>query len=167
MLSKCFETNAVDYYEEFRKLTVDEMNRALRKGVSRALNKIKKDAIQNLQANYRNTDIVNPKYNDTLVSGIRVSRIKTGANGVIEGTVRAHSNGKHGSGTYRLHFLEQGTKDRYAKTRNGKPLRKSAYRGKIVARKFFKPAVDATVAQWETIINEEVEKAINKINSKR
>lgn len=167
MLQKCFETNAVDYYEEFRKLTVDEMHRALKKGVAKALKKIQKEAVSNLKSNYNNTDIVNPKYNDTLASGIRVSKIKTNSSGVIEGVVRAHSNGKHGSGTYRLHFLEQGTRERYAKTRNGKPLKKHAYRGKIVARKFFKPAVDANLAIWDSIIEEEVEKAINKINNRK
>lgn len=167
MNNKCFETNAVEVYEEFRKFTVDEMNRTLRKGVSKALKKIQKEAQNNLRQNYRGVDIVNPLYNDTLVSGIRVSRIRTDVRGVIEGVVRAHTNGKHGSGSYRLHFLEQGTKDRYVTSIHGKPLRKKAYRGRITPKKFFRPAVDSTLAVWENIINESVEQAVQKINSRR
>ena len=161
-----FECNYAEVFEDFRKLTVDEMHKALRKGVSKALNKIKKDAQSNLSANYNGVNTLNPKYNDTLIEGIRVTKIKTDEHGIIEGVVRAHSNGKHGSGSYRLHFLEKGTKDRYVTSMNGKPLRKKAYRGRIVARQFFKPAVDETVAVWADIIDEEVQKAVNKINKK-
>lgn len=161
-----FECNYEEVFRAFCNMTIDEMHKALKGGVSKALRKIKNKAKTNLIANYNNVTVQNPRYNDVLADNIRVSKIKTNAQGVIEGVVRAHSNGRHGSGSYRLHFLEKGTKDRYATTRNGKAIKK-AYRGKINAKKFFKPAVDETLAEWDQIINEAVEKAVRKINSKK
>ena len=84
----------------------------------------------------------NPKYNDTLLDAIRLTKIDGG-------TITIHTLGSRdsSSGTYRARFFEGGTKDRYQKTRNGNKLKKKKFIGKISPLNFFGTAVQTMEGQ--------------------
>ena len=117
-------TNAERVYRRFEELTHKELGKALRQGLRKALSVIQKDAKKNLRGAFKKTNKRNPKYTDTLQSGIRISRIFEKQDGTIVGKVRIDSSRKSGSGSFRLKFLERGnfrTSPRYAKTWRGRP----------------------------------------------
>lgn len=61
---------------------------------------------------------------------------------------------------YAAHLIEYGTQDRYAKKRDGKPLATPAYRGRVTANPFMKPAFDQTrpliLGTYNTILSKRV-----------
>lgn len=82
--------------------------------------------------------VSNPRYNDTLVDAVGFTRVDGASL-----TVNALGAGRPGSGAYRTRFFENGTKERFHKTRNGKPLKKKKSVGKITGVHFFSDAVEA------------------------
>jgi hypothetical protein len=162
-------TNAKKVYEEFEDLTHKELGKALKQGLRKALRVIQKDAKKNLSGAFKKTNRRNPKYSDTLQSGIRVTRIFENQDGTIIGKVRIDSSRKTGSGSFRLKILEKGnfkTSPRYTKTWRGKPLKKLRKTGDIQGSNFFKKSIDSNEASFQTNVENEVNKAIEKINNK-
>lgn len=162
------ETDAMKVYNHFQELTHKELGKALKSGLRKALRQVQKAVKTNLKSKVKNTNKKNPKFNDTLESGVRLTRVYENQDGTIVGKVRIDSNNKTGSGSYRLAILESGTyktPERYAKTRNGKPLKKPAYRGSLEGKKFFKTAVDSIESSFNGTMVNEVNNAINKINN--
>lgn len=161
-------TDADVVFEKFIKLSSKEMTKALKQGLRKSLNKIKKDAQTNLRSDYNNVN-KKSKFNDTLVSGIRTSRIWENkmTDGAIVGNVRIDSNRKTGSGSYRLKFLEKGNfkSQRIRKKWRGKLLRKEVNTGDIKGSYFFKRAVDANSSSFNSNMRQEINKAIDKINN--
>ena len=80
----------------------------------------------------------NPRYSDTLLDAVGFSKVDGASL-----NVNAMGNRKSSSGTYRARFFEEGTKDRYQKTRNGIRLNKKKFIGKIKPTNFFRSAVQA------------------------
>lgn len=149
--------NAVEVYEKFQKLTLKEMKRAITTGVRKGLLVIRNQARRNLRSLFPTANRRNPKYNDTLVEGIRSTRVKE-KNGEFVGYVMATSNRKSGSGSYRLVFLEGGTVDR--KTRKG------YNRGRLQAAFFFTSAVASKAEEYNRTLVKEINNTIEKINQK-
>jgi len=164
------ETNANRVFTAFQNLTHKELGKALKSGLKKALKVIQKDAKKNLSSTFKNTNKKNPKYDDTLQKGVRVTKIYENQDGTIVGKVRIDSTRKTGSGSFRLQILEKGnfrTSPRYAKTYDGKALRKPRKTGDIKIRGyFFKDAVDTNETSFQSNMEREVDAAVNKINNK-
>jgi hypothetical protein len=162
-------TNAKKVYDEFEDLTHKELGKALKQGLKKALRVIQKGAKSNLSSAFKKTNKRNPKFTDTLQSGIRITRIFENQDGTIVGKVRIDSSRKTGSGSYRLKILERGnfkTSPRYAKTWRGKPLKKLRKTGNITGKFFFKKSVDSNESSFKSNLEMEVNKAVEKINNK-
>ena len=127
---------------------------ALRKGA----NIIKAQTQTSLSATGIAYDKQNPKYTDRLVDGIRVTSIKD------DDTIGVHIMGSRssGSGTFRLRFFEKGTKDRYAKTYKGAPLKKKKRLGKIKSYRFFSSAITTSKSAATQAMTEQLTKYIDK-----
>lgn len=102
----------------------------------------------------------NPKYNDTLVDAVQFTRVDGASL-----NINAMGNRNKGSGTYRTRFFEEGTRDRYQKTRNGVKLKKRKFIGKIKPTHFFQNAAraneSAAVQLMQDVISEYINTAIN------
>lgn len=163
------DTDASEVFINFEELTYKELGKALKSGLRKALRVIQRTVKQNLRKDFAKTNKVNPKYNDTLESGVRVTKIWVNQNGDIVGKVRIDSTKKSGSGSFRLHILEGGnfrTKPRYAKTFRGKPLKKPRMVGDISPSYFFKKGVDSNEQSFNSnMIKEVINKAVEKINN--
>lgn len=107
----------------------------------------------------------NPKYSDTLRQGIMMTKTDE-----VESKLKVHIMGTRSkqSGTFRLRFFENGTKDRYQKTYKGQPLKKKRFVGKISDSKysFFNTSIDAAQGDatqtFEKVLFEAIDKAWNK-----
>lgn len=165
-----FTTNADEVFNRFMNLTFKDMRKALKAGLRQALQKIVKDARNNLKSSFKNTTKrgTGAQYNDPLVKGIRKTRLHEEKNGEMWGKVRAHrEDGKPHSRAYILPMLENGTQPRYVHKRNGKPLKKPAYRGQIPSgAHFFKRAVDSNRETFKQTLVNELDKVITKIFNK-
>lgn len=131
--------------------------KAMKKAMAGPLYELRDRARKNLLARVKGADKINPKFNDSLVYGIRVigpGRDKKNKQ-AISGVVSIASNRKTGSGSYRLHFLEETTKPRYTK--------KGYYRGIIKGRHFFK---DAHTGSEEADIQKAIDKAMDEVLKK-
>lgn len=162
-------TNADDVYTKFLKLNSKEMRKALTTGLRKALAKIQKDAKTNLKGDFKNTTKRNPRFTDTLASGIRVSRIweNKQTDSALVGVVRIDSSRKTGSGSYRLKILEKGNfkNPRIRKRWGGKLLRKPVNTGDIKGSYFFKRATESNESSFYSNMRSEINKAIDKINN--
>lgn len=142
------------FLEDFTDIVHKASQSALRKGI-----RVMKDAaLQGLDASGINIG-TNPKYSDTLREGVRTTGIRD------DSSIYVHILGSRAktSGTFRLRFFEGGTKDRYAKTYNGKPLKKKRYLGKIPQGKysFFESSVMAAQSSAVSTFNEQLQKYID------
>ena len=151
------KTNADEVYKKFLKLNTKEMARALKAGVRRGLLIIRNDARKLFRTMFPSGTVRNPKYNDTLIEGIRMTKVKETKGHEIVGYVMATSNRKAGSGSYRLVFLEGGTVPRHT--------RKGYYRGQLHPGLFFTSAVDANRSKYGQNVLQQLEKAVDKINN--
>lgn len=146
--------------------TIDNLRNELPRGEKRALYRAAyflRDKIkQSLVSSIPKATQANPKYNDTLVDAVRFTRVD-GA------SLNVHAMGSRakGSGTFRTRFFENGTKDRYQKTRNGVKLKKKKSVGHITASHFFQSAVDANRSAVTQIIEDVISEYINIANKNR
>lgn len=140
---------------------LDEVSGIMQKAKASALRKgaavIKKQAQASLQSTGIDYNRQNTRYNDTLISGVRITKLKDGD------TIGVHILGSRssGSGTFRLRFFEKGTNERYAKTYNGKPLKKARRLGRIKSYKFFESAVVTSQTSAQNAIYEQLTKYID------
>ncbi len=145
--------DALSFLDELTGLIGKAKLSALRKGA----NIIKKQT----QTSLKSTGIAygkqNPKYIDKLIDGIRVTSVKD------DDTVGVHIMGSRstGSGTFRLRFFEKGTKERYAKTYNGSPLKKKRRLGKIKSYRFFNSAITTSKNEAIHAMTEQLTKCID------
>lgn len=170
MNNKGITTNAAEVYDKFLELNFKEMGKALKGGLRKALRVIQRKTKSNLSGAFRNTNKRNIKYDDTLQKNVRVTKIYVNQDGTVVGKVRIDSNKKKGSGSFRLPILERGnfkTKPRYAKTYNGKDLKKKRKTGNITGKYFFKHAVDSSKSEFQNNLINEVNNAIDKINNSK
>ena len=166
-MTDTIETNAPSVYERFMELSTKEMRSALKSGTRQAMASIRKSARANLRAKVSNASKVNPRFNDTLLSGVRSGRVKEAKDGEITGSVLITSTNKPGSGSFRLKIIEKGTFKtgaRYAKTWKGRPLKKPRFTGSLSATNFFAKTRDEKESYYYGEMQRGIEKAIDRIN---
>lgn len=148
------KNDAVSFLEDFTDIMQKAKASALRKGA----NVIKQKAKETLASTGIKYNTTNPRYNDTLQDAIRTTKVRE------DNTIGIHILGSQakGSGTFRLRFFEKGTKERYAKTYNGQPLKKKRRLGKIKSYKFFESATTSSQSQAQKAIEEQLIKYIDK-----
>lgn len=161
------ETNATKVYKQFLELSSKEMKKSLSSGLRKALTAVKKEGVINLNSVIRNANKKNPKYSDTLQSGVRLTRIWENQDGAIVGKVLNTSNRKSGSGSFRLPILESGSYkvgERFAKTYKGVPLKKKRSTGVLQGKFYFKKTMNEMESYYQSTMNKAIEDAVNKIN---
>jgi len=158
------ETNAKEVWDMFESFEIKEMKKALVSGLKGAASELRKGVRKELKQAIPNSNKKNPKYNDTLAQGVRITKVKE-MKGYFQVYTTIASNRKTGSGSFRLHFLEGGTIQRTAYLR--KTNHKPSFRGQIKPYNFFDRALTTFRPQQDKIIQNEIDKAIIKINSKK
>lgn len=159
------ETDILKVWESFSQLTASEMTKAVKRALNKVAAQLQSQTKSNLAGMVKSDTGSKGKFSDRLSDG--VIRRKAGGMYDEEMSVIVHIMGTQAStsGTYRLRFLENGTKERYATKYKGAPLTKPRYTGAIKPMKFFKAANDMIEPQLEHIYTEEIGAAIQKINS--
>jgi len=148
-------THNTDETLDFLNRYTDVVHNAKQFALRKAANVIKDETI----STFKKTGIHygrNPLYSDTLIEGIRTSKINAD-------TIKVHIMGVRSkkSGTFRLRFFENGTKDRFQKTYNGKPLKKKRNLGHINAYNFFESAKSSSINKAEETFTEMFDKYIS------
>lgn len=145
------------YWEEATKVIKKETEGAIKRGLRKALKELQKGAKQNLISRVKGANKVKEPYYDSLVQGIRYLSPRRNKNdkSEISGAIKITSNRKKGSGSFRLVFLEKGTKDRYTK-------KKGYYRGALTPRYFFRDA-QIPHSKVQSYIDMEMDEAIRKL----
>lgn len=147
------KTELNEFLSDYTDIVHKASQAALRKGIRL----LKDAALRGLNSSGINIGR-NPKYSDTLREGIRTTGIRD------DDSIYVHILGSRAktSGTFRLRFFESGTKERYAKTYKGEPLKKKRYLGKIPQGKysFFESSVTAAQSSAISVFNEQLNKYI-------
>lgn len=151
-------TNADKVYEQFLELTTKEMKKALKQGVTKAANQLRTATKKSLKQALPKSN-VKGRYNDKLVDAVMRSKVTEDKQHEISTKVHIMGNRNAGSGTFRLRFFEKGTGLR--KTRKG------YNRGMIKGLFFFQSANTAFQSDYNNILNDEIAKAIDKINKQK
>lgn len=162
-----FETNIVEMFEKFRDLTAKEMSKAVKRALNKAAAQLQSQTKANLSTMIKSDTGGHGKFNDRLSDGVRRVGAKGSYDEELTAVVHVMGTMASGSGTYRLRMLEGGTKERYAQTYKGQPLRKPRYLGQLKPMQFFKNANDMIEPQLERIYVEEIDKTIEKINASK
>lgn len=160
-------SNYKEVSEKFRK----EIVKARRKGMNKVATDLKKETKPLIKNNIHNATKANSKYNDKLIDAVRVSKYKD-VDLLGEAIAGTHIMGirKKGSGTFRLKFFENGTKNRYIKdhkrkSKNGLIYRVSGHStGKIKSTNFFKSATDKVLPKAQETIERYLKEAIDRCN---
>lgn len=138
------------------------INSAVRKGIGKSQQQIQKQAKQNLKATGLRNVTKAIKFKDSLIQGIRKTKIKTDSEYQYYGLVLANSNRKKGSGSYRLPIIENSEgKERFRKKYSSSPGKGRT--GKFIARPFFNSAVNSV--DPGSLIEKQIIETINKLNS--
>lgn len=161
-----------------------QLSRTFQNGLKKVMRQVRKDAVTSLKSKVKNTTRKNPKFEDTLASGVRMTRTwenqQPGKEGVA-GRVTIASNRKKGSGSYRLQILEVGSykkggrwrrhyKGKKFKTASDKAearMRKKrktsekGYTGRLKAYAFFQPIV-INKSKYQQALSVEIEAAVNQ-----
>lgn len=146
-------------YEEFQTFTTKEMKSSLKSALNTAGNKLKGETKSLFRKALPAASKSNPKYSDKMIDAVRRSKVKETSQHEMYVKVHIMGTRNTGSGTYRARFFEAGT--RLRRTRKG------YYRGSIKALNFFATANFNFNADYDRIVDESVQKAVNKINNKR
>lgn len=164
--SSGFECDLVNMWEKFVNLTHTEMNiatrRALRTAAAELVEKTKSNARAGIKSHNNNTHII---YSDNVEDAPRMSKIESERGSELSQKVQVLGSRDKYSQTYKFRFLEKGTRPRYAKSINGRPLKKRRYLGSISPRWYFRDAQNAIEPNLSNIYIREIEKSINKINN--
>lgn len=147
------------YWEHATKEIKKETEAAVKRGIKRGLKEVQKGARLNLTSRVKGANKVKEPYYDSLVQGIRYlsPRRNKEDKSEISGAVKITSNRKKGSGSFRLVFLEMGTKDRRTK--------KGYYRGALTPKYFFRDA-QISPDKVQSYIDMEMDEAIRKLKDK-
>lgn len=135
-----------------------ELPRAEKRALYRAAYFLRDKIQQSLVSSVPKAIVRNPKYIDTLVDAVGFSKVDGAST-----TVHAMGNRKHGGGTFRARFFEEGTKDRFHIKHNGIKLKKRKSVGSIKPTHFFSSAVNANryhaVQLMREVLSEYVDEA--------
>lgn len=154
MSSNGMETNAVKVYGNFANFTLKEIDKctstALGKAAAYLVKETKREMLKDFPAAAHRD---NYRYIDTILDAPRYSKYKKNDS---SRTVHIMGGFEQNSQTYKARFFETGTDDRKTK--------KGYNRGHIKPLYFFRDAVKKSGNDVEKIIDEQLEKTINKIN---
>lgn len=118
---------------------------------------------QSLISNVPKATQRNPKYKDTLLDAVLISKTNLTNQ---DRFVHAYGVRDKDSGTYRTRFFNEQTKDRYQKTYKGKKLKKKRFLGHVGGSLFFNKGVmngksqaqDMMIKKGEEFIKNNIEK---------
>lgn len=161
------ETNVEEVFAAFCDLTQKEMKGVVRRAIGKAEQELKKQTQANLSSSILLRGRSSGKYMDDIDDAVMASKVRGEYGEELEGKVHIMGTRKDGSGTFRARFLEKGTKERKARTYKGKPLKKERSLGFIKPKWFFRSANATVLPQIERLYMAEIDKAIQKINSKK
>lgn len=162
-----FETNIEEVFKQFAELTNKEMSKAVKRALNKAAAELQNQTKANLQGVIKSDTGGHGKYNDRMVDAVRRSGARGSYDAELSAVVHIMGTQATGSGTYRARFFEKGTKDRYAQTYKGQPLKKPRYLGAIKPAWYFRSANQMVEPQLERIYMEEIDKTIQKINNSK
>lgn len=165
-----FVNNSDYIWKQYCELTRTEMNRAVRNALRAGAKVLQQRTRENVTTGIktRNNHPGLPYNKGNIEDAVRLGKIESGYGSLATDasiTVSIYGTKKADSKTFRLRFLEKGTKDRYQKSYSGKPLQKPRYLGKITGRWFFKNAQREVIPNLDDVYLAEIVKTINKINS--
>lgn len=149
-------TNADEVYKAFLDLNAKEMKKALKTAITKAANSLKQATRKSLKTALPQSNVKGPKYNDKLTDAVMRSKVTESRQHEISAKVHIMGTRNTGSGTFRARFFELGTKLRRT--------RKGYNRGQLKGLYFFKSANAAFQQDYEKTLNNEIAKAIDKIN---
>lgn len=163
------ECNFEETYKRFMELSMKNMGKCLRTGLRKALTEVRRDAVTNLKKAVKHPSKKNPKYTDTLVKGVRMTRIYQNYKGEICGKVTIASTEKPGSGSFRLQILESGSykKGERFQTMNKTTMtkfKKPRSLGVLPPRYFFKKTQDTMDSYFQKTMNNAIAEAVDKTN---
>ena len=161
------ETNVEEVFAAFCDLTQKEMKGVVRRAIGKAEQELKKQTQANLSSSILLRGRSSGKYMDNIDDAVMASKVRGEYGEELEGKVHIMGTRKDGSGTFRARFLEKGTKERQARTYKGKPLKKERSLGFIKPKWFFRSANATVLPQIERLYMAEIDKAIQKINSRK
>lgn len=156
MSRAAFECNIEDTFNAFMDLTSSEMNkavkRALRAGAKELVKQTKAKATSSMITR-NNTQWYDGKivvFNDKIEDAVMISKMDGDFDNELSQKVHIMGTRKSGSGTYRLRFLEKGTKKG---------------RGPKRPKWFFKDAQNQVFPNLPNIYAAEIQKTIDKLNT--
>lgn len=156
MSRAAFECNIEDTFNAFMDLTSSEMNkavkRALRAGAKELVKQTKANATSSMKTR-NNTQWYDGKiivFNDKIEDAVMISKMDGDFDNELSQKVHIMGTRKSGSGTYRLRFLEKGTKKG---------------RGPKRPKWFFKDAQNQVFPNLPNIYAAEIQKTIDKLNT--
>lgn len=163
------ECNFEKTYNRFMELSEKNMGKCLRTGLRKALTEVKRNTVTNLNEVVKNAGRKNPKYTDTLVKGVRMTKIYQNYKGEICGKVTIASTNETGSGSFRLMILESGSykKGERFQTMNKTTmtkLKKPRSLGVLPAKHFFKKTQDTMSGYFQNTMNDAIAEAVDKTN---
>ena len=162
------QTDALKEFEAFEALSAKEMKKALTTGLRKASAKVRTAVRNELKGSVKNSNKRNPKFDDTLQEGVRTTKVKEN-NGVIYNHITIASNNKKGSGSFRLHILENGNflNERKNKYWKGKKLKKERSTGNLRAYKFYQKGMATSADDYQRTLNDAINNAVIKINDRK
>lgn len=160
-----FDTNIEEVFSQFAELTNKEMSKAVKRALNKAAAELQAQTKSNLESMIKNHGSTMPKFNDYLKEGVIRYSAKGSYDTELASAVQIMGKQSSGTSTFILRMLEKGTKERYAETYRGKPLKKPRYLGALKPMWFFKSANQSLEPQLEQIYMQEIDKTIQKINN--
>ena len=172
---KQFECNVEEVFNSFSQLASADMKKSIKGAISKAAKVLQEQTKTNLNSviktrgnnHWRNGELI--EYSDIIDDGVRRTKVYENSDEDYEAKVHILGTRASESGTYRLRFLETGTKERYAKHYRHKgdlmTLKKPRNLGMIRGRRFFEAAKREVLPQIQQIYLEEINKSIQRINN--
>lgn len=166
-----FECNVEKIFEKFCNLAQQDMTRTVKRALSKGAQMLQDETKANLQGviktrgnkHWYNGEIVT--YNDKIDDGVRRTKVyENSSTGDLNVKVHVLGTRADGSGTYRLRFLEAGTRDRYQKRFKGKELQTPRRLGRIAGRRFFRAANQSVIPRLQNLYLQEISKSVERIN---
>lgn len=155
--------NTDEVIKFLKETSPDEISKAVRKGIGKAENQLVKNVRQSLkQTGLKGLNKSGGRFKDSLLQGIRKSKVKQDQEYQWYGLVLANSNRKKGSGSYRLPIIENSKEqERYRRKYKSSP--KQGRTGIFKARPFFNQGVSKV--DVNSIIEKSILDTIKKLNS--
>lgn len=171
-----FECNIEETFNQFQQLASQDMTRAVKRALAKGAKALQDQAKSNLSSVIKtrgNTHWYDGKiknFDDKIDDGVRRTKVYENLDEDWETKVHVLGTRASGSGTYRLRFLEAGTKERFAKTaRNRKHelirLKTPKRLGRITGRRFFRAAQQQILPQIQSIYLKEINDSIQRVNN--